>query len=83
MVVRSDAIANALRLLSVRRPRGCRLDELFLDVAAVIDDVRLLHRNGMIELRSAEPLLPPGSRTITSLGAAHRLRHDGLSHAST
>jgi SAM-dependent methyltransferase len=56
VAVKSDAIANALRLLNVRRPRGCRLDELFPDVAAVIDDVRLLQRNGMIELRVAEPL---------------------------
>ncbi len=58
VVVKSDAIAKALRLLSVRRPHGCRLDELFADVAAVIDDIRLLHRNGMIELRMAEPLVP-------------------------
>jgi SAM-dependent methyltransferase len=61
VVVKSDAITNALRLLSVRRPRGSRLDELFPNVAAVIDDLRLLHRNGMIELRVAEPLLPPGA----------------------
>ncbi|HTV01230.1 MAG TPA: class I SAM-dependent methyltransferase [Luteitalea sp.] len=48
--VTSPEIAAALLAL-VRAPGiARRLRDLFVDVAAVVDDVRLLHRNGMIEL---------------------------------
>ncbi len=36
-------------------PRGARVDEIFPDVAQAAEDLRLLHRNGLIELRCIEP----------------------------
>ena len=52
---RSESIAAVLRTLRPLWPQGLRLGEAFADLAGVIDDVRLLHRNGMIELRLIEP----------------------------
>lgn len=48
---RSESIARALRELQPLWPRGLSLADAFSDVGEVVDDVRLLHRNGMIELR--------------------------------
>lgn len=59
VVVKSESIAAGLRSLREHWPVGSRVDQLFPNVAEIIDDLRLLHRNGMIELRIAEPLLPP------------------------
>ena len=53
--VRSQSIATALRMLQVEWPKGRRLDALFPDVCEVADDLKLLHRHGMIELRMREP----------------------------
>ena len=36
-------------------PRGLRVAEAFADVAGAEEDLRLLHRNGLIELRCIEP----------------------------
>jgi hypothetical protein len=47
---RSESIAAVLRRLQPLWPRGLRLDEAFADLAGVIDDVQLLHRNGMIQI---------------------------------
>jgi SAM-dependent methyltransferase len=46
----SEEIAAALTSSSQAGGSARRLRDLFADVAVVIDDVRLLHRNGMIEL---------------------------------
>ena len=46
---------EALTRLRPLWPRGLRVAELFLDVGQVIDDLTLLHRNGLIELRCVEP----------------------------
>jgi SAM-dependent methyltransferase len=48
---RSRSMAEALKALRPLWPQGRPLGDLFPDVAQVIDDVRLLHRNGMIDLR--------------------------------
>src|SRR5262249_3966544 len=48
---KSESIAAALRKLSTLWPRGFPLCDVFADVGEVIDDVTLLHRTGMIELR--------------------------------
>lgn len=53
--VRSNAIATALRVSRALWPEGCRLDTLFSDVGEVIEDLTLLHRRGMIELRLMQP----------------------------
>ncbi len=36
-------------------PRGDRLRELFPDASSVVDDLRLLHCHGLLELRLIEP----------------------------
>jgi SAM-dependent methyltransferase len=51
---RSRSIAALLRTLPSRWPQGLRLGDTFGDVS-LIEDLRLLHRNGMIELRLIEP----------------------------
>jgi SAM-dependent methyltransferase len=51
---RSQSIAAALKKLRPLWPRGLPLTDVFADVGEVIDDVRLLHRNGMIELRVSD-----------------------------
>jgi cyclopropane fatty-acyl-phospholipid synthase-like methyltransferase len=51
---RDAAIEMALRTLRPLWPRGMPIDALFPDVGEVMDDLRLLHRNGLIELRVAE-----------------------------
>lgn len=48
-------IRTALSRLQLLWPRGVRIGDSFPDVAQVMDDVKLLHRNGLIELRCIEP----------------------------
>jgi SAM-dependent methyltransferase len=48
--VTSPEMAAALRTLVDEPGAARRLQDLFADVAAVMDDMRLLHRNGMIDL---------------------------------
>jgi hypothetical protein len=47
-------MADALRALRTEWPRGLRVGEVIPDVSEAIDDLRLLQRNGLIELRVAE-----------------------------
>ncbi len=53
--VDEPAIAAALLRLAPQWPRGEPLRALFDDLDAVLDDLRLLHRFGVIELRLVEP----------------------------
>jgi SAM-dependent methyltransferase len=46
---------SALTKLQAGWPRGLRVRETFTDVQQVEEDLRLLHRNGLIELRCVEP----------------------------
>ena len=46
---------TALRNLQRHWPRGLRIGDMFHDVANVMDDLKLLHRNGLIEIRCREP----------------------------
>jgi SAM-dependent methyltransferase len=48
-------IADALDRLRPLWPAGRRVAEVFSDVPRSIDDLRLLHQNGLIELRCVEP----------------------------
>jgi SAM-dependent methyltransferase len=59
--VKTDAMATALVRLQAAWPRGARVGDLFADVAGVADDLRLLHRYRMVDLRLVEPApVPPG-----------------------
>jgi SAM-dependent methyltransferase len=52
--VKEDSIRVALDELGRIWPRGVRLGAIFHDVSRVMDDLHLLHRNGLIELRGVE-----------------------------
>lgn len=45
---------TALKHLQSQWPKGVRIGDLFHDVACVMDDLKLLHRNGLIEIRCQE-----------------------------
>ena len=47
---KTESIATVLRLLHPLWPRGLYLGDVVGDIGEVIDDLRLLHRNGLIEL---------------------------------
>jgi len=51
---KEDAVRCALERLHPRWPRSVRIRELFSDVSGVMDDLQLLYRNGLIDLRLAE-----------------------------
>jgi SAM-dependent methyltransferase len=53
---KEQVIQDALERLQPRWPRGLRVGNVFPDVGHVMDDLRLLHRNGLIELRCLEPV---------------------------
>jgi SAM-dependent methyltransferase len=48
---KTEAMVSALGALQSEWPSGKRLDALFADVAAALEDVGLLHRNRLVELR--------------------------------
>lgn len=52
---KEDGMRLALETLQTIWPRGLRLNALFPNVSHVMDDLKLLHRNGLIELRCVEP----------------------------
>ncbi len=52
---KEEVIRTALEKLQPLWPRGLRIDRVFPDVRHVMDDLKLLHRNGLIELRCTEP----------------------------
>jgi SAM-dependent methyltransferase len=52
---KETAILIAMKKLQPLWPRGLRVQEVFPDVGHVMADLRLLHRNGLIELRCIEP----------------------------
>jgi hypothetical protein len=57
--VKTDVMAAALARLQTSWPRGVRVGDLFADTAGVVDDLRLLHRYGMVDLRLVEPAPVP------------------------
>jgi SAM-dependent methyltransferase len=52
---KEEVIRTALEKLQPLWPRGLRIGAVFPDVRHVMDDLKLLHRNGLIELRCIEP----------------------------
>jgi len=52
---KEEVIRTALQALHPLWPRGVRIGEVFPNIAQVMDDLKLLHRNGLIELRCIEP----------------------------
>jgi SAM-dependent methyltransferase len=53
--VTADVISEGLMKLSALWPRGLVVGDIFPDVEGVAEDLTLLHRNGLIELRCGEP----------------------------
>jgi SAM-dependent methyltransferase len=51
---KESGMQNALMRLRKQWPKGVRIGDLFDDVACVMDDLKLLHRNGLVELRCLE-----------------------------
>jgi SAM-dependent methyltransferase len=52
---KEEIMRSALNRLQPLWPRGMRVDALFPHVGQVMDDLKLLQRNGLIELRCIEP----------------------------
>lgn len=52
---KEEPIRTALMRLQPLWPRGLRIAAAFSDVGQVMDDLKLLQRNGLIELRCIEP----------------------------
>jgi SAM-dependent methyltransferase len=59
--VRETKVADALRRLSPLWPCSVGLGEVFTNPLAILDDLRLLHRNGLVQLRYLEPRGDAGS----------------------
>ncbi len=53
--VKEAVILHAMKKLQPLWPHGLRVYEIFPDVGHVMADLRLLHRNGLIELRCLDP----------------------------
>lgn len=53
--VRDERVGEALQQLGPRWPRGLPVGEAFERPAAVLDDLLLLHRHGLLSLRCVEP----------------------------
>lgn len=53
--VRDEQVAAALVRLAPLWPRSVPLGEAFADPAGVLEDLQLLHRNGLVRLRCVEP----------------------------
>jgi hypothetical protein len=53
--VTEPAMCHALTVLSSLWPRAVTVGSLFDDVSPWVDDLRLLHGCGMIDLRASEP----------------------------
>lgn len=52
---KTAAMAVAFERLRTAWPAGLRVGELLPEVASVMEDLRLLHQHGLIELRLVEP----------------------------
>ncbi len=53
--VKEDVVDVAFRTLRPIWPQGLAVGDLFSDVSGVIEDLKLLYRNGLIELRCVDP----------------------------
>ncbi len=51
---KDEVMHTALRRLQPLWPRGLRVNAVFPDVSLVIDDLKLLHRSGLVELRCVD-----------------------------
>lgn len=58
---------DGLIALQSRWPRGVRVRDVFADVGAAVEDLQLLHRHGLVDLRCVEP------GDFASRGAENRL----------
>lgn len=62
--VKEQPLASALETVAPLWPRGVRLGEVVENVPRSAEDLRLLHRHGMLELRLAEPASPEASAVL-------------------
>jgi hypothetical protein len=67
ITVFDDALAELLRRLQPEYPRGLRLADVVDDVAALVGDLRLLAKQGVIELRRVEPSDPATGGRLNAL----------------
>ncbi|HEY6556228.1 MAG TPA: class I SAM-dependent methyltransferase [Polyangiaceae bacterium] len=63
---REQPICQALDVLSSLWPRGARLASLFEPVDPWLEDILLLHRHGLLELRVVEPDLATAATALRS-----------------
>lgn len=75
---KDEVIRTALMKLQSLWPRGLTVGELFQDVGLVMDDIKLLQRNGLIELRCIEP-----DDIATSRTPLNRLESDPGGYVTT
>lgn len=65
---KEDVMWTALEQLQPLWPRGMRVDSVFSDVAHVMEDLQVLQRNGLIELRCNEPVdVKGGTQTLATM----------------
>ena len=69
---KESGMQAALTQLRTRWPRGMRIGDLFPDVASVMDDIKLLHQNGLVELRCVEACSPHASAELLNRMEARR-----------
>jgi SAM-dependent methyltransferase len=70
--VREDASREAFSRLRQCWPLGMRVGHVFNDVGHVMDDLKLLQRNGLVEIRSSEPAKDiQFSTLLNEMEAAH------------
>lgn len=61
---KESGMQTVLTRLRRQWPKGMRIGDLFRDVASVMDDLKLLHRNGLVELRCLEACESHGSAEL-------------------
>ena len=75
---KEECMETALTQLSPLWPRGLRVESLFASVGQVADDLKLLQRNGLVELRCIEP----GAWGVSEV-ALHRLEREWGGYVTT
>ncbi len=72
VTVRDPGIRDGLRRLLPEWPRGLRVGEAFARPEGSLEDLRLLHRHGLVELRVREPEAPgPEVEALHRIEVAH------------
>lgn len=64
---KTEAMAEAFERLRAVWPRGMAVAALFPEPARVVDDLRLLHRHGLVDLRLVDPGPEPPPEPLNTL----------------